>query len=125
MSGIVHFVATVFFVTLVSSVSGCSTTSGNDGEQSVSNATPEMISLTSKDDGALLKEITDPDQITALVTALENREQRFEKLLPFFEYQLEVVENGEKQTWKVNKAGYLQKSDSSELYKMDVSALFE
>jgi len=125
MSGIVHFVATVFFVTLVSSVSGCSTTSGNDGEQSVSNAAPEMISLSSKDNGEVLMEITDPDKIAALVAALENREQRFEKLLPFFEYRLDVTENGKKQTWKVNKAGYLQKSDSSELYKMDVSALFE
>ena len=121
MSAIIQFLATLFFVSLVSSVSGCSTTgASNDGQ-----IMPEKISLTSKDNGELVREFTDPNQIGNLLTALDNREQRYEKLLPLFDYRLDITKDGEPQTWLVNKAGYVRKSDSPELFKMDVSALFQ
>lgn len=122
MSAIIQFFTTIFFVGLISSASGCSTTGNNDSNQS---AMPEKIHLISKDNGELIQEFTSPDQVSLLVKALDDRERRYEKLFPLFEYSLTITNEGEEQTWLVNKAGYLRKADSSDLYKMDVSSLFE
>lgn len=60
------------------------------------------------DDSAALVEITD---------AWRAKERSLEKLMPLFEYKIEMDIDGEKQIWRVNKAGYLMKEGESTLYK--------
>ncbi len=125
MTAIFQFIATLFFVSVVSSVGACTSTQNIDGDQAVSSSMPEKVSLASKDSGEMIKEFSDTDEISLLVAALDSRERSYEKLYPLFEYKLNISANGEQETWFVNKAGYLRKSDSSELYKMDVSTIFK
>ncbi|WP_251358714.1 hypothetical protein [Kangiella sp. TOML190] len=62
--------------------------------------------------------------IDAIVATWQSKQRALEKLMPLFEYKVEMDVDGEKQVWLFNKAGYLMKEGSSELYKVkDSSAL--
>ncbi len=122
MTSFIQISVTMLFASIVSLFGACTSTPKDDGAMSVK---AEKVTLVSKDTGAIVKEFDDADNLSVLMAAIEKRERRYEKLLPLFEYRLNVTSNGEVQTWLVNKAGYLRKSDSPELYKTDVSAFFE
>lgn len=57
--------------------------------------------------------------------ALEARKRSYEKLMPLFEYEIKFNRNGVEEVWRVNRAGYVMKSGSSELYKMDTTVLHD
>jgi len=125
MTTLFQYIATIFFAGLISSIGACTSTQSDQGDQAVSSSKNVSINLVSKDTGELLSEFSGTDDVSAVMTALDNRERRYEKLMPLFEYKLDVTKDGDRQTWYVNKAGYLRKSDSSDLYKMDVSSVFK
>ncbi len=125
MTSIFQFIITIVFAGIISSVGACTSTPDDKGDQTVSSAKNVNVTLISKDSGETLSEFSDSANTSAILAALESRERRYEKLMPFFEYKLNVSQNGEEQVWYVNKAGYVRKWDSSDLYKMDVSAVFK
>jgi len=106
-------------------IAACSTAQKPADENAEVMDAPKMskMVLVSRDAKSTRTNIDDQETMKAFYAALENRERRYEKLMPLFEYQFSFDMDGETQTWKVNKGGYLMKSDSSELYKIDVTAL--
>lgn len=124
MTTIFQFFITMIFAVVISSASGCASAQTDGSDQTVTSKNVN-ISLASKDSGETLTEFSDSDNVSAIMNALENKERRYEKLMPLFEYRLDVTQDGEQQVWYVNKAGYVRNQNSSELYKMDVSAVFE
>lgn len=109
----------------VSTLVACTSTQANDEEQSMSDKIPAKISLESRDTGNMVAEFTEADSVSNVIAALDAREQTYLKLMPLFEYKLSFSQNGEQEVWHVNKAGYAKKSGSSDLYKVDVSSIFE
>ena len=119
MKTFIQHITKVLFVGIFSFVAACTSTQATD------DGLPSKIQLVSKDDGAMVQEFTDTEDVANVIAALNNREQTFEKLMPFFEYKLSFATNDEEQTWHINKAGYVKKSDAPELYKMDVGPIFK
>lgn len=120
MNTIFQYFVSLMFISIMGSASGCTSTGVDNGQ-----AMPDKIVLKSKDSGETVKEFSDAENIENVFMALNSKEKTQLKLLPLFEYQIRFTENGEQQIWNVNKAGYLKKSDESQLYKADVSALFK
>ncbi len=56
-------------------------------------------------------------------SALQNRERRYEKIKPYYEYEIQLNVDGGVEVWQVSPSGYVQKTGSTELYRMDMSAL--
>ncbi len=67
--------------------------------------------------------ITNSEHVNQMVSAFEQRERRYEKIKPIFEYEMSIKVDGTSETWMVSPSGYIQKEQSYELYKMDVSVL--
>ncbi len=124
MTTIIHFITTLFLVTIISSIGACASTQSDGDDHTVSTGKTMNVTLASKDSGEIVREFKGTDEVSSLMSAFDNRERRYEKLMPLFEYKMNVNNNGEQETWFVNKAGYIRRADSSELYKMDVSTVF-
>ncbi len=63
-------------------------------------------------------------EVKAIVETWQSKQRALEKIMPLFEYKVEMDVDGEKQVWLFNKAGYLMQEGSSKLYKVqDPSAL--
>lgn len=67
----------------------------------------------------LIKVVEDKEQLANLSEAWKNKQKTLEKLLPLFEYKVELSIDGDKQVWLFNKAGYLKQEGGNTLYKTD------
>ena len=103
--------------------SACETTDAPVESAMAQESGMRNVVLISRDASKTATKIDETDLRLALHNAWQQRERRYEKLMPMFEYEMHFDLNNETHVWKVNKLGYLMKSDSSELYRMDVSAL--
>ncbi len=81
------------------------------------------VILTRLDASKSKARITDASHIAQMVESFNNRERRFEKIKPLYEYEIQMNLAGREETWQLSPSGYLQKAGSSELYKMDMSIL--
>ncbi len=76
------------------------------------------------DKSEVLKVLDDSKSIAEIVDAWEAKERVLEKIMPLFEYQIEMEVDGEKQMWRFNKGGYLMKDGESIVYKTPKSEAF-
>ncbi|NVJ67865.1 MAG: hypothetical protein HWE16_15375 [Gammaproteobacteria bacterium] len=65
----------------------------------------------------VLKVVEDSASVKEIIGAWKAKERALEKLMPLFEYKIEMDIDGDKQVWRVNKAGYLMQEGDSILYK--------
>ncbi len=79
------------------------------------NSADKAIIYTEKSE--LIATIDDQKALDEVVAAWKAKERALEKLMPLFEYKIEMDINGEKQVWFFNKAGYLMQENTSTLYK--------
>jgi hypothetical protein len=82
-----------------------------------------VIVLVKRDTRESAARITDSKQVAQMVDAWQNRERRYEKIKPYYEYEIQLNVDGVAEVWQVSPSGYTQKTDSAELYRMDMSAL--
>lgn len=75
-------------------------------------------------DSKLLKTIDNQKTLTKVISTWKSKERALEKLLPLFEYKIEMDVDGEKQIWRFNKAGYLMQEGNSLLYKVKDRQVF-
>ncbi|MEM7083601.1 MAG: trypsin-like peptidase domain-containing protein [Pseudomonadota bacterium] len=83
----------------------------------------DVLTLTLRDGRKQTARITDAQTVRAIATAFNERERRYEKIKPLFEYELEMDMDGQTQTWLVSPKGYVQQAGSYELYRVDMATL--
>ncbi len=76
------------------------------------------------DKAEVLKVIDEKSAVAEIVQAWKVKERALEKLMPLFEYKIEMEVDGETQMWRFNKAGYLMKEGESVLYKTSKKDVF-
>lgn len=69
------------------------------------------------DKSELITTIDDSAAVAEIVDAWKAKKRAPEKILPLFEYKIELDIDGETQVWRFNKAGYLMKENENTLYK--------
>lgn len=76
------------------------------------------------DKSEVLKVIESSKDLSEITDAWSAKERALEKLMPLFEYKIEMDVDGKKQVWMFNKAGYLMQEGDSVLYKTSKKAVF-
>lgn len=69
------------------------------------------------EDSKQIRVIEDTLTLDALVDSWKAKEESMEKLMPLFEYKVELDIDGKMQMWNFNKAGYFMQEGQSQLYK--------
>lgn len=76
------------------------------------------------DKSEVLTVVEDSTSLSELTKAWNAKERALEKLMPLFEYKVEMDIDGKKEIWMFNKGGYLMKEGSSFLYKTPQKEVF-
>ena len=85
----------------------------------------ENLNIYNKNDDLVIS-LDDTKIISSVQRALENRKKTYVKILPQYEYYIDLPLEGKKQKWLVTASGYIaDKKEPGQLYKVELPEAFK